>query len=165
MPLLEVVKVHWPNDGCLSYKIWIPSLELVWFGLLPKMLNIVYSYIGNIHEHKNMPPCSSLGDLLWGSNSPRSIVLLRIKSKSKGTSTYLFVKYIRVTMPSRKPQWWWGGSKKQFLSKKWPLRSQGQVKGWRLTYKELCHVPSPGHALKIYHNQCHKVQIHISCKP
>ena len=46
IPLLEVIKVHWPNDGCLTYWTWISSLEHVCFGLLPKLLHMVDSYKG-----------------------------------------------------------------------------------------------------------------------
>ena len=35
MPLLEAVEVHWPDDECLTYWTWMPSLEHVCFGLLP----------------------------------------------------------------------------------------------------------------------------------
>ena len=38
--LLEVVKVHWPDDGCLAYWTWVPFLELVCYGMLPRLLKI-----------------------------------------------------------------------------------------------------------------------------
>ena len=38
MPLLEGVKFYWLDDGCLTYWTWMPSLEHVCFGMLPKLL-------------------------------------------------------------------------------------------------------------------------------
>ena len=40
MSLLEWAKVHWPDDGCLAYWTQMPSLELVCFEVLPKLLKI-----------------------------------------------------------------------------------------------------------------------------
>ena len=38
MPLLEAVKVLWPEDECFAHWTWMPSLEHVCFELLPKLL-------------------------------------------------------------------------------------------------------------------------------
>ena len=46
MPLLEGVKFYWLDDGGLSYWTWMPSLEHVFFGMLPKLLNIADFYKG-----------------------------------------------------------------------------------------------------------------------
>ena len=44
---------------------------------------------------KEMPPYSSLSDLLRGSNLPRSIVLLHIKSGPNMTGVCIFLQYIK----------------------------------------------------------------------
>jgi hypothetical protein len=41
------VKLHWLDDGYLTYPIQMPSLKHVCFGLLPKWLDVSYSYMLN----------------------------------------------------------------------------------------------------------------------
>jgi hypothetical protein len=47
MPLLEAVKAHRPDYGCLTSWTWMPSLEHVCFGSLPKLLKIADPYKGH----------------------------------------------------------------------------------------------------------------------
>ena len=94
MPHLEYVKVHRPDDGCLTYWTWMLFLEHVFFQLLPKVLNVVDSYKGQHPWARKLASLLKSYDLLGGSNSPWGIALFRIKFKYIGTCAYFFLKCI-----------------------------------------------------------------------
>ena len=122
-------KVHWPNDGCLAYWIWMPFVKRACFGLLPKPLKLANSYY--IQGQEKLPPCLSLHDLLRGSNSPQSIVLLHIKLKSNETLRKSSLE-IYKNHHAKCKTWMmmWGGNSKHSPSKEmapWVTRGSKKV--------------------------------------
>ena len=75
--ILEVVKVHWPDDECLSLWAWRSILKLIWFGVLPTLLKLI-DHANNTHEHGNFLPPSFSG-VLRASKRLWSIVSFKLK--------------------------------------------------------------------------------------
>jgi hypothetical protein len=75
MPLLEAIKVHWLDDVCLSNAIFGAYLRL---GVAQTTRKNVLT-MGITCGPKNLPHHSCLMDIVQGSSSPHTIVILLIK--------------------------------------------------------------------------------------
>ena len=82
--ILEVVKVQWPDDVCLSLWAWMSILKLIWFGVLPTLLKMTNLATNNTHGHGNLLPLS-FSSLLQAPKKLWSIILPQIKTKSNKT--------------------------------------------------------------------------------
>lgn len=75
VPLLEVAKVHWLEDGCLSYWIWMASLEHICIGKLSELLKMV-DY--DNHSRLYMTFAKLKQNLTWLSHATYSCIISSI---------------------------------------------------------------------------------------